>query len=75
MENVNELYSEISQRAKANGIAVQDAWDDLVEEVVEEFRTNGLIDDDDDTEGMEDVLRERFAEFQEAVREGEEKLG
>jgi hypothetical protein len=75
MENINELYSDIVERAKATGIANQEAWDDLVEEVVEEYRTNGLLDDDDPTEGMEDVLRGRFGEYHEAVMQDEEKLG
>jgi hypothetical protein len=63
MENINELYNDICVRAREAGITTQEPWDDLVEEVIEEYRTNGLIDDDDPTEGMEDVLRGRFEEF------------
>ena len=63
MENINELYNDICERARESGVTTQEPWDDLVEEVVEEYRTNGLIDDDDPTEGMDAVLKGRFEEF------------
>jgi hypothetical protein len=67
MENLNELYNDICERARANGTVTQEAWDDLVREVVEEYRTNGLVDDDDPTEGMEDALNARFTEFHDKI--------
>lgn len=69
MEEINELFSEAKKRAKANGVADQEAWDGIIDEVVEEFRTNGNIDDDGDTEGMEEELRARFGEYEESVKE------
>jgi hypothetical protein len=70
MENVNELYNEVVDRAKADGAVTQEAWDGIVEEVVEEFRSQGMLDDDDPTEGLEDVLRARFPEYDQGVRQG-----
>jgi hypothetical protein len=69
MENLNELYNDICERARASATVTQEVWDDLVREVVEEYRTNGLIDDDDPTEGMEDALYARFPEFHDLVEE------
>lgn len=69
MEYLNELYSKIAARARDNGVADQEAWDGIVDEMVEEYRTDGLIDDDEDTEALEEALRRKFDEYHEAVRE------
>jgi len=69
MENINELYNDIVERARAHAVTNKEAWDDLVQEVVEEYRTNGLIDDDDPTEDIEDTLQARFSEYHEKVME------
>lgn len=69
MDDINELFSEAKKRAKANGVADQEAWDGIIDEVVEEFRTNGNIDDDEDTETLEEELRARFGEYEESVKE------
>lgn len=70
MENINELYNEVADRARADGATTQEAWDGIVEEVVEEYRSQGMLDDDDPTEGMEETLRSRFPEYEEKVRQG-----
>ena len=72
MENVNELYNEIVNRARDTGVADQEAWDELVEEVVEEYRTQGMTEEDDDTEGDEDALKAMFPKFHAELR-GEEE--
>ncbi len=69
MEDINVLFTEIKKRAKANGVADQEAWDGIVDEVVEQFRTDGKIDDDEETEGMEEDLRARYAEYEQSVNE------
>jgi hypothetical protein len=69
MENINELYSEITKRARANGVASQEEWDGIVDEVVEQFRTDGRIHDDEPTEGMEEDLRARFEEYDADIRQ------
>ncbi len=63
MENTNELYNEIANRARDTGVTDQEAWDEIVEDVVEEFRTEGLTEEDDDTEGDEDALKMMFPKF------------
>ena len=69
MENENELYNELVNRARDMGVTDQQAWDELVEEVVEEFRTQGLTEEDDDTEGDEDDLKAKFPDFYASLRE------
>ena len=51
MEDINQLYREITKRAKANGVVDQEGWDGIVDEVVEQFRTDGEINDDEETQG------------------------
>jgi hypothetical protein len=69
MEDINRLYNQIVARAKANGVVSQEAWDGIVDEVVEEFRTMGNTHDDEETEGMEEDLRSRFPEYEELINE------
>ncbi len=70
MEDINKLYREITERAKMNGVVNQEQWDGIVDEVIEQYRTTeGEIDTDEDTEGMEEDLRARFAEYDEVVRQ------
>jgi hypothetical protein len=68
MEYINELYAEITKRATANGVTDQEGWDGIVDEVIEQFRTDGQIHDDNETEGMEEDLHHRFAEYEEVMR-------
>jgi len=69
MEDINQLYREITKRAKLNGVVDQEGWDGIVDEVVEQYRTTeGEIDDDEDTQGMEEDLRARFPEYEEVIR-------
>ncbi len=70
MDDINRLYNETVKRARANGATSQEAWDGIVDEVVEEFRTTGETHDDEDTEGMEEDLRLRFAEYEETIGQG-----
>ena len=70
MEDINQLYREITKRAKLNGVVDQEGWDGIVDEVVEQYRTTeGEIDTDEDTQGMEEDLRARFPEYEEVIRE------
>lgn len=70
MEDINQLYREISKRAKGNGVTDQEGWDGIVDEVIEQFRTTeGQIHDDEETEGMEEDLRARFPEYEEVMRQ------
>jgi hypothetical protein len=70
MEDINQLYREITKRAKANGVVDQEGWDGIVDEVIEQYRTTeGEIDTDEDTQGMVEDLRARFGEYDEVIRE------
>lgn len=57
------LYREAERRAREQGVAARDEWNDLVEEVIEEHRAVGEMHDDEELEDLERVLRERFDEY------------
>jgi len=50
------LFAEVKVRALAEGINNVDAWAEMVDEVIEDHRRNGELNDDNALEGMEDVL-------------------
>jgi len=64
MEDINELFAVIVKRSKDNGVADREGWDGIVDEVIEQYRTEGRIHDDEETEGMEADLRARFEEYE-----------
>ena len=69
MDDVSDVFAEAVLRAKDNGAVDQAAWDSIVDEVVEEFRTDGRIHDDEDTDGLAEDLRNRFGEYEDMVRQ------
>ena len=61
--SIEDLYSEISERARSEGIATREEWHDLVDEVLEEKRGTMSIDDDDDWQYMVETLQARYDEL------------
>ena len=61
--NIEDLFSEISERARSEGIATREEWNDLVDEVLEEKRSTMAIDDDDDRQYMVETLQARYDEM------------
>jgi hypothetical protein len=62
------LFREIANRAKADGVSSREEWDDVAEEVIEERRRVGELDDDEDLENLEDTLKQRYAEYERSLR-------
>lgn len=74
MENItfdlNRVFKEIIARLEAQGSFSQEAFYDMVEEVLEEKREVGELDDDANIEELEDKLRHRWPEAKESFENG-----
>ena len=68
-----EIFLEIVELGRAEGINTQEAYVDLVDEVIERHRGWGEMHDDSSTAGMAEALRGRFAEYKELLGLGEEQ--
>lgn len=71
--NMDTFFDEICTRGREQGITTQTQFDDLVEEVIEEHRSIGEIHDDEETEDMEEQLRGKWAQYQEALSLNEDQ--
>ncbi|PJA45220.1 hypothetical protein CO174_04295 [Candidatus Uhrbacteria bacterium CG_4_9_14_3_um_filter_50_9] len=67
--SMEALFQQLLQRGKEQGVTQQDAYNDLVEEVIENHRAIGEIDTDDATEDMEAQLRGRWLDYQDLLQE------
>ena len=59
-----ELFEEVVQRGIAQGVAEQEGYNQLVETVLEEHREVGELDEDQNIELKEDLLKSRWPEYQ-----------
>lgn len=77
MENLifdlNQVYHEILKRLQEQGSFNQEAYFDMVEEVLEEKREVGEIDDDQNIEEYEDKLRHRWEEAKASFESGHDQ--
>ncbi len=60
---VDDLYGEIADLARDQGVSTQEVWNDLVDEVVDGHTDLGEIDAEEDTEGMKRDLRAMWGEY------------
>lgn len=58
-----DLYEEIADLARDQGVADQATWDELVDEVVEGHLSLGELDLDQDIEGMKESLSMGWDEY------------
>lgn len=69
MENLdfvlNEVFNTVLERRQLQGSFTQEEYVDLVEEVLEEKRELGEIDDDDDLNQAKEALEARWPEVSE----------
>ena len=65
--NVESLYEEVAERAREQGVASEDAWKELVEEILDERINWGEVDIDDDVTSMREALQEKWKQFEESV--------
>jgi len=67
------LFQEIVAKGRAEGINDQEAFNDLVDDVIEQHRDWGETHDDSPTVGMGEAMRGRFAEYKAALGLGGEQ--
>lgn len=67
--DANQIFDEIVARGKAELIVHKEAYDSLVEEVIEAHIDLGELNVDDDTEGWETQLKDRWDEYQARIAE------
>jgi len=58
-----ELFEEIADLAREQGVADQETWDGMVEEIIEDHLALGEIDLDEDVEGIRKTLRLKWATY------------
>ena len=63
--SVEDLSEEVVERARENGVASKEAWDELVEEILDEHINWGEVDIDDDVTAIREALQERWKAFEE----------
>lgn len=63
-----ELFEEILERGRLDGINNIEAYKELVENVIEAHRAVGELHEDNNLEGMETILNERWGEFESLIR-------
>jgi hypothetical protein len=66
--NLNESYAEIKERAQTMPVTSKEAWDDLVEEFVNEKINIGELDKDEDSQGIIENLKAMWPEYEKNLR-------
>lgn len=61
------IFGEIVERGREQGVSDQEAYNTLVNEVVEDHRRVGEIHDDSPTEDLVEQLRGRWMDYKEAL--------
>ena len=69
--NVEDLHTEVVERARETGVASQEAWNELVEEILDEHLNWGEVDVDDDVTGLREALQSRWEAFERGLQGGE----
>ncbi|MBI5654716.1 hypothetical protein HZC53_03635 [Candidatus Uhrbacteria bacterium] len=59
-----ELFEEISDLAKEQGVASQDVWNELVSEVLESHLALGELDKDMDLENLRTILSNMWTQYE-----------
>ncbi|OGL73313.1 hypothetical protein A3E39_01065 [Candidatus Uhrbacteria bacterium RIFCSPHIGHO2_12_FULL_60_25] len=61
--NRGELYNEIAELARSQGVANQDMWNQLCDEVIESHFSIGEMEQDQDFEGLRAALHAAWEEY------------
>ncbi len=69
---IDELYNEIADLARDQGIKSKTGWSELAETTIEAHMEMGEIDLDEDADGMKEDLKGRWTEFK-LTANGEEE--
>ena len=60
---LEDALQEIWDRALSQGVGTREAWDAMVDEVIEDHVDLGQMDSDQDTENWKEVLKHRWQEY------------
>jgi hypothetical protein len=72
---LEDLYSEVADLARDQGVSSKEQWDELVEDVVEDHLDLGELDLEEDSEGIKDDLKAKWGTFKkENTDEDEEEV-
>ena len=64
-----EIFEDVIERGIGLGVATQEAFNKLVDEVIEAHREVGELHDDQNLIGDEEVIKERWGEYQTRLNE------
>ncbi len=67
--DLEEIYEAVRDRAEAEGAFSREEWNDIVDEILEDRRTDSIIHDDDDWAQIREALQARYEEMEEDVVE------
>lgn len=62
--NQGDLYTEIAELARTEGVSSQVDWNELVDEVVESHNDLGEMNDDQSQEALKEMLKMSWAQYQ-----------
>lgn len=68
MFNEEQFFNQVKNRARAEGVASREEWDDIVEEMIDERLNVGEFDKDENLEGMKEMMQERYNEYEAEIR-------
>ncbi len=61
--NTSELFTEIAELARTEGVTGQNSWNELVNQVLEGHEDIGEMNDDQDLEGLRKDLYMKYTEY------------
>ena len=62
--NEEGLLEEVITKAREEGAASAEAWNDLVEQVLDDHARIGEVDSDDDLTAMREALQARWGDYE-----------
>ena len=65
--DIEEMFFELRGMAEDEGAYNQEEWNSLVDGVLEDRKEKGNLDEDDDIEGIRQILEARFEQFEESI--------
>lgn len=66
--NLNQAYAEIKENAEAEPVTNKEAWNDMVEQYINDKIEAGELDKDEDYEGMIENLKNMWLEYEKNLR-------
>lgn len=71
--DIDATFRAILERVEVEGAFDREAYDDLIDEVLEEKRAGGELSDDDDIAEYTEQLKARWPEAEESIQTGHDK--